>query len=78
MNELDTVILTHDIKESNLKKGDVGAIVHVYKDGEAFEIEFTTLKGKTIALLTLKRSDIRKVTKNEVLHARESTSTISV
>lgn len=78
MNELDTVVLTHDIKEEGLKKGDMGAIVHVYGDGKAFEVEFVTTDGKTVALLTLKQSDIRKVAKNEIPNAREVNATYSI
>ena len=58
--ELDTIALTHDIVEHKLKKGSIGAIVHVYEDGEAFEVEFINSKGKTIALLTLESSDLAK------------------
>lgn len=71
MNELDTVVLAHDIRDCGLKKGDMGAIVQIYNNGEAFEVEFVTVEGKTVALLTLKPSDIRKVSKNEILHARQ-------
>jgi hypothetical protein len=71
MNELDTVVLTHEIKDKGLKTGDMGAVVQVYNGGEAFEVEFVTADGKTVALLALKQSDIRKVAKNEILHARE-------
>lgn len=71
MNELDTVVLTHDILDKGLKEGDMGAVVQVYDGGKAFEVEFVTADGKTVALLTLKPSDIRKVAKNEILHARE-------
>jgi hypothetical protein len=28
--ESDTVVLSHDIKENGLKKGDIGAVVHCY------------------------------------------------
>ena len=68
-DELDTVVLNKDIKEYGLKKGDVGVIAHAYKDGKAFEVEFIT-EGKTIVVLTLKFSEIRKVTKNEIFHVR--------
>lgn len=71
MNELDTVVLVHDLKGRGLKKGDMGAVVQVYDGGEAFEVEFVTASGKTVALLTLNPSDIRKVAKNEIIHARE-------
>ena len=46
-------MLTRDIPEKKLKAGDVGTVVMVYKDGEAFEVEFMTLDGDTFALATL-------------------------
>lgn len=78
MNELDTVVLTHDIKDKGLKEGDMGAIVQVYDGGKAFEVEFVTADGKTVGLLTLKPTDIRKVAKNEILHARGISPTYSL
>lgn len=71
--ELDTVVLTHDIEEHGLKQGDIGAVVHCYKDGAAFEVEFVTADGRTIALLTLNEVDIRLISGHEVLHVRELT-----
>lgn len=78
MNELDTVVLTHNIKDYGLKEGDMGAIVQVYDNGKAYEVEFVTADGKTIALLTLEPSDIRKVARNEILHAREINATYAI
>jgi hypothetical protein len=69
--ELDVVALTHNIEEYGLKKDDVGTIVHCYSDGQAFEVEFVTSEGETIALLTLKPADIRPLRGREVLHVRE-------
>lgn len=69
-DELDTVVLTKDIKEYRLKKGDLGTIVHVYNDKRAFEVEFVAASGTTIALLTLTSKDIRPMLRNEVLHVR--------
>jgi hypothetical protein len=57
--KLDTVVLTHDIDKYGLKQGDIGAVVHCYRDGMAFEVEFVTAEGRTIALLTLSPADIR-------------------
>lgn len=68
--ELDTVVLTHDIKEYGLKKGDIGAVVHCY-DGDAFEVEFVTAEGRTIAVLSLASGDIRAMYNKEILHVRE-------
>ncbi len=71
IRELDTVVLTHDIDKYGLKQGDIGAVVYGYKDGVAFEVELVTAEGRTIALLTLNRADIRPIGGKEVLHVRE-------
>ena len=71
IRELDTVVLTHDIDEYGLKQGDIGAVVHCYRDGAAFEVEFVTAEGRTIALLTLTQADIRLISSRDVLHVRE-------
>ena len=71
IKELDTVVLTHDIKEHGLTEGDIGAVVHCYGDGSAYEVEFITAEGKTIAVLTLSAADIRLMKDREILHARE-------
>ena len=39
IRELDTVVLKHDIEAHRLKEGDLGAVVHCYRDGEAFEVD---------------------------------------
>ena len=60
MNLLDVVVLTHDLPDRNLYKGQVGTIVEVYAP-EAFEVEFVDLQGKTYALETLTISQIMKL-----------------
>ncbi len=40
---------------------DLGAVVHRYTDGLAFEVEFVTGEGETIAVLTLTPDDIRPI-----------------
>ena len=71
IKELDSVVLTHDIEDYGLKKGDIGAVVHCYTDGNAFEVEFITAEGKTIAVLTLNVNDIRLMSNKEILHVRD-------
>lgn len=71
MQELDTVVLTHDLPEHGLQRGDVGAVVHVYGGGKAFEVEFVAAAGETQALLTLEAKDVRPMAGTEILHARE-------
>lgn len=70
IHELDTVVLAHDLKEYGLTRGDVGAVVHCYVDNKAFEVEFVTGEGKTIAVATLSKSDIRPMQREEILHVR--------
>lgn len=68
--ELSTIVLTRAVPEQGLEAGDLGAVVHVYPDGEHVEVEFVTGAGKTIAVLTLGRSDVRAMKDAEILHVR--------
>ena len=70
MNEHETVVLARSLPEHKLEAGDVGAIVHVYDGGKAFEVEFVTGNGGTQAVVTLEHSDIRPVATAEILHVR--------
>ena len=70
IRELDTVVLVHDLEAYGLTHGDVGAVVHCYKDGITFEVEFVTGEGSTIAVLTLSQQDIRPMHAQEILHVR--------
>ena len=74
IRELDTVVLTRDFPEHGLRRGDVGAVVHRYADREAFEVEFVTAEGNTVAVLMLTEGDIRPMASGEILHARELAS----
>jgi hypothetical protein len=47
-----------------------GTIVYIYKNGEAFEVEFMTLSGDTIAVETVVAAHVRPVERNEITHAR--------
>jgi len=73
IEELETVVLARDVPGHGLKRGDIGAVVHRYTDAEAFEVEFVTAEGKTIAVLTLSPEDLRPVGAAEILHVREIT-----
>jgi hypothetical protein len=54
-----------------LEAGDVGTVVHIYKDGQAYEVEFATLDGKTAAVVTLDASHVRPVSSRDITHTRE-------
>ena len=49
----------------------IGRLAHCYKDSAAFEVEFVTGEGETIAVVTLDSEDVRAMRPNEILHARE-------
>jgi hypothetical protein len=70
IQEHDRIVLTADVAGECLKSGDVGTVVHVYSDGEAVEVEFMTLDGKTVAVVTLPLTQVRPVRQGEIPHAR--------
>ena len=78
IKELDTVVLNRNIEEHGLKKGDVGAVVHSYEGGTAFEVEFVTADGRTVAVIPLEIGDIRLMKEKEILHVRELASSLAV
>jgi len=70
MKEHERVVLKTAIASEALVAGDVGTVVHVYRDGLAYEVEFITLDGKTAAVVTVETAQIRPVGKREITHAR--------
>ena len=75
INEHDRVVLLKDVPEEGLKAGDVGTVVHVYRNSEAFEVEFVTLDGGTVAVVTLPASQVRTVSSRDITHVRELRAT---
>ncbi len=68
--EHSIVVLNDDRAADGLYSGDVGAVVHVYGDGKAYEVEFVDGDGTSIALLTLEAADVRPIEAGELLHTR--------
>ncbi len=54
---LDVVALLEERPQDGLVSGQVGTVVEVYPP-DGFEVEFLDAQGRTIALVTLQRSDI--------------------
>jgi hypothetical protein len=63
------IVLAADVPEHGLRRGDMGTVVHVYPNG-GFEVEFFTASGKTRAVVTLRQSDIRLASDNELVAVR--------
>lgn len=70
IREHDRVVLKTDVESEHLLAGDVGTVVHVYEHGKAYEVEFVTLNGKTVAVTTLEASRVRPIEPSEIAHAR--------
>jgi hypothetical protein len=70
MKEHDPVVLTRPLSEHALEAGDVGAIVHVYEEALAYEVEFVGGDGNTLAVVTLRPDEIRPIAGSEILHVR--------
>ena len=71
IKEHQRVVLMAAVPDESLEPGDVGTVVHVYRDGEAYEVEFVALDGRTAAVVTLEASQVRPVSHREITHARE-------
>lgn len=71
IQEQDQAVLTRPFPEYGLESGDIGTVVLVHRDGAAYEIEFTTLAGATIAVVTVTSDAVRPVGEREIAHARE-------
>lgn len=69
LRELEPVVLTCDLPELGLERGDVGTIVLVHGD-RGYEVEFLTLTGDTVAVVSLRPDQVRSVGAREITHAR--------
>ena len=70
IRELDTVVLTTDLPEYGLMAGDVGTVVLVHRGGAGYEVEFMTMGGETITVVSLYASQVRPVGSREIAHVR--------
>ena len=71
IKDLDTVVLTADLPEHGLSAGDLGMVVLVHEGGKGCTVEFMTLTGKTIAVVTLLAHQVRPIAKDEIAHVRQ-------
>lgn len=66
--ELDRIILTTDLPKYGLEQGDIGIVVLVHQGGKGYEVEFVSLNGDTVAVVSLYNKQIRPISSNA--HAR--------
>lgn len=74
IKEHEYIVLLQDLPENNLKAGDIGTVVHIHKDGTGYEVEFMTLAGETVAIVTLLPAQLRPISRHDLAHVRELTT----
>jgi hypothetical protein len=71
IKEHERVVLTAAVPAEGLEAGDVGTVVHIHREGAAYEVEFVTMTGQTVVVATVLVSQLRPVSRLDVTHVRE-------
>ena len=66
----DSPLRKADNGSTGLKPGDTGTIVYVQGGGEAFEVEFLQPGGYTVAIATIRLSQMRLATEEDMANCR--------
>jgi len=70
IREHDRVVLHSDLPEVGLVAGDIGTVVLEHRGHTGYEVEFMTLNGETVAVVTLTAVQVRPIARHEIAHAR--------
>lgn len=70
IEEHDRVALTVDLPQYHLKAGDLGVVVMIHGNHEAYELELFSADGRTLDVVTVEATQVRPVTHRDVMHAR--------
>lgn len=68
--EHDQVVLTRDLPEQGLIAGDIAVVVAVHQAGKGYTLEFMTVQGDTLAIVTVDADDVRPAGERELPHVR--------
>ena len=63
---LNVVALTQDVPEHNLKSGDIGTVVEILSNGEAYEVEFSDANGQMSKCLSFLASQLRGIPHEQI------------
>lgn len=69
IHELERVVLNADLPEHKLERGDIGTVVLVHRDNKGYEVEFNTLDGESVAVVSLYPNQLRPIARHEIAHA---------
>jgi hypothetical protein len=75
IKELDQIVLTVDLPDHGLCRGDIGKVVMVH-GADGYEVEFVALDGETIAVASLSAGQVRPIGQREIAQARTIASVI--
>jgi len=65
------VVLTKDAPDQALQAGDSGTVVLVHQEGKRYEVEFATVAGKTLAVVTVPADMVRPIRERVIAPVRE-------
>jgi hypothetical protein len=75
----ERVVLTRDLPDESLQAGDVGVIVEHYpataEVPEGYELEVFAASGKTLAVVSVIATFVRRATERDILTVREVAGT---
>lgn len=70
IKEHEQVVLTRDLPEHGLVAGDIAVVVAAHQGGAGYTLEFMTVQGDTVAIVTVDAVDVRPALQREVPHVR--------
>ncbi len=70
ISEHDQVVLIRDLPEEGLVAGDIATVIAVHQGGAGYTLEFTSLQGETVAIVTVHAQDVRAANKGDMPHVR--------
>jgi hypothetical protein len=73
IKELERIYLLSDLEGTSFVKGDVGTVVFIYPNQEAYEVEFFALDGSSLGVETVPAHQAKSVQGiKKVLHIDEA------
>ena len=66
IREHECIVLTADLPDDGIKAGEVGTVVHIYPRHAAYEVEFFSPAGNTIAVATVANYQARPAAPDEI------------
>ena len=70
IKQFERIVLTTDLPQSDLKAGDMGVVVMIHGDNEAYELEIFSADGHTLDVVTVEAHQVRPVSRRDVMHVR--------